>query len=167
MTAEQNEPITLTLKVRVQTGDSVEMKPLADAWIYVDNTVSNVQTDADGKATVKLPRTGEYTLRAVSYTTPIVAPICIVTVAQSTGAYPDTDQGATPESDSERDDVITLPELSFDELENDGDANSNGGDGEGTTATPAPADPKWVIAAAVAAVVVLGVVIVVILRRRR
>ena len=55
--------------------------PVANATVTVDGVKTNVKTDANGKATVKLDASKSCVISAVSDTTTLVAPVCVATVA--------------------------------------------------------------------------------------
>lgn len=55
---------------------------VADAVITVDGIVTEVKTDAEGKASITFDAAGTYVVSATSESMTLVAPVCIVTVAE-------------------------------------------------------------------------------------
>ena len=116
LTVEQDKTATLTLKVCVQTGESVIVTPLADAWIYVDGSVTEFKTDDEGKVTVTLPRVGVSTVSAMIGSRAIVPPICKVTVTEKVT----TNDGSSENSG-------TTGPIEFPEIKLEGDVPSDQG----------------------------------------
>lgn len=55
---------------------------VADAVITVDGIVTEVKTDAEGKASITFDAAGTYVVSATSESMTLVAPVCIVTVTE-------------------------------------------------------------------------------------
>lgn len=55
---------------------------VADAVITVDGNAAEIKTDTDGKASISFDAAGTYVVSAISGSMTLVAPVCIVTVAE-------------------------------------------------------------------------------------
>ncbi|MBQ8496366.1 MAG: hypothetical protein IJ489_02795 [Clostridia bacterium] len=79
--AEKNSELTLTLKAAGYDENYAPVTlPVANATITIDGETTEYKTDAEGKVTVKLDKTGELVVSAVSDTQTLVPPVCKVTV---------------------------------------------------------------------------------------
>lgn len=91
--------VTLTLSsVGFDENWAPVTSPVEGAVITVDGNKTDVKTDADGKATVKVEGEGRHVVSAVSDAVTLVPPVCIVTVkdAETTPAGTGSEGKAPP-----------------------------------------------------------------------
>lgn len=97
-TATKNVGDTLALTLTYASGYdenwNVQFSPLSDATITINGEATSYKTDAEGKATVTLTKTGSAVISAASDANILVPPVCVVTVAGVT----ETEAETTPET---------------------------------------------------------------------
>ena len=149
-TAVAGKPFMLTLKTVSVSENQVVVLPLADATILIDDVVTEFKTDAEGKAEIVCSREGRHVVSALSYTQPIVPPICVVTASPAVpGDLPeDTTETTSPSGGTSN---VELPELKF-----DGDDASDAGCKNGC---------GGVVSAPVAIIALLGTALLTVRRK--
>ena len=81
LTANAGEEITLTLsKTGYDENWNTVTEPLTDATITVNGQKTEIKTDKDGKAVIKIDASGNYTISAVADSGYIVPPVCMASV---------------------------------------------------------------------------------------
>lgn len=107
--AESGNSVALTLSA---SGYDSDWNPItiavSNAVITINGTATEIKTDSDGKALIKLENSGTYVISAVSDTQTLVPPVCKVTVSAAlpTPLEPNTETPSENEtvSDLESDD---------------------------------------------------------------
>lgn len=89
-TTSDKSEVTLTLMASGYDENWAPVSsPVEGAVITVDGIKTDVKTDADGKATVKMTGEGRHVVSAVSDSVTLVPPVCIVNIAASTVTPPE------------------------------------------------------------------------------
>jgi len=84
VSVESGNEITLTLKKSSFDSDWNPITlPSENAVITVDGTATEIKTDANGNATIKIDEAGSYIISAKSDSEIIVPPVCILSVKES------------------------------------------------------------------------------------
>lgn len=84
LSAKKGEEITLTLSASGYDADwNPVTLPVADAVITVNGEATSYKTDAEGKVTLKLNKTGNAVISATSQTLTLVPPVCTVNVTEA------------------------------------------------------------------------------------
>lgn len=90
LTAHEDEEISLTLSAAgYDASYNPITTPVEGATITLNGVATNIKTNAEGKATVKLADAGKVVISAASDTAILVPPVCVATVAskKSVNAY--------------------------------------------------------------------------------
>lgn len=103
--AAAGEEVTLTLSYNGYDANwNTVVAPLEDATITVDGVATDIVTDTEGKAVIKM-EAGSHVISATSTVKTLVPPVCMATVAPASTDEIDTDEPAVPEEPEQNDDA--------------------------------------------------------------